>query len=136
MPTSEQDIDTALLETIRSGSQSENWRCLNRMVNVIWDIKKILVSELLQNSCCLKRTGKWKSDVPCGITHLVSSQNFPKNYYFLPPNTHMYIQGVRNVSFSENFAKKLNHSSGSCCQQNQYKLVSSYLLFVKFRRER
>ena len=35
-----------------------------------------------------------------GIFHLERMQNFPKNYYFLPPDTH---QEVRNLSFFERF---------------------------------
>ena len=36
--------------------------------------------------------------------HLVRTQNFPKNYYFLPSDTHTYrcVLGVRNASFTEN----------------------------------
>ena len=45
-----------------------------------------------------------------GVIHLVRTQHFPKNYYFLPSDTHTYVccQGVRNVTFSENFAYVLN----------------------------
>ena len=42
-----------------------------------------------------------------GIIHLVRTQDFPENFYFLPPDMHAY-QEVRNVSFSENFAYLLN----------------------------
>ena len=45
-----------------------------------------------------------------GFIHLVLTQNFPKNWHFLPPirtRTCAY-QGIRNVSFSENFAYVLN----------------------------
>ena len=37
-----------------------------------------------------------------GIIHLVSTQNIPKNQHFL------HLQGIRNVTFSENFASVLN----------------------------
>ena len=52
-----------------------------------------------------KKMFKWY-----GIVHLVHTQNFPKNYYFLPPDTRTYVRvpGVRNVSFSENFANVVN----------------------------
>ena len=36
-----------------------------------------------------------------GVIHLKRTQNFPKSLHFLPPDAY---QGVRNVSFSENFA--------------------------------
>ena len=42
-----------------------------------------------------------------GIIHLVRTQNFLKNYYFLPPDTCTY-QWVRNIRFLENFAYVLN----------------------------
>ena len=45
-----------------------------------------------------------------GIIHLVRSQNFLKNLHFVPligRRTSAY-QGVRNVSFPENFANVLN----------------------------
>ena len=29
--------------------------------------------------------------VSVGIINLVRTQNFPKNYYFLPPDTHTYV---------------------------------------------
>ena len=37
---------------------------------------------------------------------LVRTQDFPKSYYFLPPDTHKYVRvsGVKNVSFSEKFS--------------------------------
>ena len=52
-----------------------------------------------------------------GIIHLVSTQNFPKKLYFLPPDTLTYVcvSGgkkckfwVRDASFSESFAYVLN----------------------------
>ena len=44
-----------------------------------------------------------------GVIHL-HMQNFPENYYFLPPDMHTYACASRgrNVSFSENFACVLN----------------------------
>ena len=41
--------------------------------------------------------------------HLVSTQNFPENIHFLPPDTqtHVYLS-EGNVNFSENFALVLN----------------------------
>ena len=27
-----------------------------------------------------------------GIIHLVRTENFPKNYHFLPPDTHTYVR--------------------------------------------
>ena len=44
-----------------------------------------------------------------GIINLVPTQNFPKNLHFLPPDTHVSgdtYQGIRNVSFWENFAQE------------------------------
>ena len=41
------------------------------------------------------------------IIHLVRLQNFPKNYTLIRIRTCAY-QGVRNISFSENFANVLN----------------------------
>ena len=38
------------------------------------------------------------------VIHLVRTHNFPKNYYFLPPDT----QGLRNVSFAKNVTYTLN----------------------------
>ena len=49
-----------------------------------------------------------------GIIHLVRTQNFPKNHNFFPPDTHARTstsQGVRNVTFSENFAYAPNEWS-------------------------
>ena len=46
--------------------------------------------------------------VETGIIHLVSMQNFPKNYHFLPPDMHTC---VRNDGFLENFAYILNEWS-------------------------
>ena len=40
-----------------------------------------------------------------GVSRKQSRSNFLKNEHFLPPDRHMYlyISGVRNVSFLENF---------------------------------
>ena len=48
------------------------------------------------------------------IIHLVSTQNFQKNKYFLPPLVCTYTRGyqeVKNVGFSENFAHVLSGRS-------------------------
>ena len=39
------------------------------------------------------------------FTRKQSTSNFPKNEYFLPPDVHtcLYVSGVRNVRFSDNF---------------------------------
>ena len=37
------------------------------------------------------------------VIHLVRTQNFPKNWYFLPPDTHTYVIRGRKY-FLENFA--------------------------------
>ena len=44
------------------------------------------------------------------VIHLVRAQNFPKNYYFLPPDTHRYVcvSEVSNVDFSKHFAYVIN----------------------------
>ena len=45
------------------------------------------------------------------VIHSVHTQDFPKNSHFLHPDTYTpscAYQGVRNVSFSENFAYILN----------------------------
>ena len=47
-----------------------------------------------------------KPQLNLGVINLVRTQNFPKDCYFLPSDTH--TQGVRNISFSENFADVLN----------------------------
>ena len=39
-----------------------------------------------------------------GVSRKQIEPNFPKNEHFLPPDTHTYVQGVRNVRFSENLA--------------------------------
>ena len=56
--------------------------------------------------------------VPLGVIHLVRTQNFPKNQHFLHLIRTRYVfvsggwgWGVRNVSFSENFAYVLNEWS-------------------------
>ena len=56
--------------------------------------------------------------VPLGVIHLVRTQNFPKNQHFLHLIRTRYVfvsggwgGGVRNVSFSENFAYVLNELS-------------------------
>ena len=49
-----------------------------------------------------------------GIIHLIRTQNFPKNYSISYPLIRARMrayQGVRNVSFSENFASVLNEWS-------------------------
>ena len=47
-----------------------------------------------------------------GTIQVVRMQNFPKNYYFLPPDTRAYMhQVVRNISFSGNLAHVLNEWS-------------------------
>ena len=51
-----------------------------------------------------------------GMIHLVSTQYFPKNQHFLPPDMHTY-QGVRNVKFSEDFAYVLNEWSPGICRR-------------------
>ena len=45
-----------------------------------------------------------------GISPLLRMQNFPNNQLALPPDTHTLCayQGVRKVSFSENFTYVLN----------------------------
>ena len=75
---------------------------LNKLGLQDWLMKKILpflCFEMAWNSCF----------VFIGIIHLVCTQNFPKNYYFLLPHTH--TQGVRNISFLENLAHVLNEWS-------------------------
>ena len=49
-------------------------------------------------------------DSSLGIIHLVRTQNFPKNYRFLFPDSKRpcAYQDVRNISFSEDFAYALN----------------------------
>ena len=54
------------------------------------------------------------SALPLGINYLVRTRNFPKNLHVLPPDTHRFVcvyQGVRNVSFLEDFAYVLNEWS-------------------------
>ena len=34
-----------------------------------------------------------------GISHSVCTQNFPKNYYFLPTDSHVYLSGVKMLFF-------------------------------------
>ena len=68
-----------------------------------------LVLCTLKSDCC--------EYIQQGFIHLVSTQNFPKNSHFLPlwyARTCAY-QGVRNVSFSENFAYILNGWSPVSC---------------------
>ena len=47
---------------------------------------------------------------PIGIIHLVRTQNFLKNYYYLPAEVNKYVcvSEVQNVSFLENLAYVLN----------------------------
>ena len=47
---------------------------------------------------------------PIGIIHLVRTQNFLKNYYYLPNEVNKYVcvSEVQNVSFLENLAYVLN----------------------------
>ena len=54
------------------------------------------------------------------IIRLLRSQNFPKNKYFLSPDTHSTFayQGVRNVCFSENFENVLKECSLFTCVGN------------------
>ena len=44
------------------------------------------------------------------IIHLVHTQHFPKNEHFLPADAHtnVCVSGVRNISFSKNFADVIN----------------------------
>ena len=56
---------------------------------------------------CVKKTRN--GDI-LEIIHSVGTQNFPKNYHFLPPGTHIYqcVSGGKNSSFSEDIAYVLN----------------------------
>ena len=65
---------------------------------------------------CFGGSKSWKKNILFsrsyyhGIIHLVGSQNFPKNYRCLTPDTYTYvcITGIRNVGFSEIFTNVLN----------------------------
>ena len=88
----------------------------------------------------LRRVVLWNALFPCNwtlrleIIHLVRLQNFPKNYTLIRIRTCAY-QGVRNISFSENFANVLNEwslstikwkviSQGGCFCQHKINFAS------------
>ena len=48
-------------------------------------------------------------ETPIGIIHLVSSQNFPNNHHFLPPDTHKYV-GVSVGKKCQFFRKFCEHN--------------------------
>ena len=72
-----------------------------------------------------------------GIVFLVRTQNFPKNYNFLPPDTLTYgcvlEEGVKNISFSQNFVFVLNVWSPAIphnLPQGQFKQIIYIYIYI------
>ena len=71
-----------------------------------------------------------------GIVHLVRTENFPKDWRFLPPDTHTYVcvSEVRNVSFSENFAYVVNEWSVLKLETFNVSKISHSKMALKYYR--
>ena len=54
-----------------------------------------------------------------GIINLVRTQNFPKNFYFLPPDTHTYVvlSGVKRYKFFGKFCVRTKSMSPTQIKQ-------------------
>ena len=86
-------------------------------------------SQELFNRCCF--INKW---VIQSLIYLVRTHNFPKNYHFPPWYAYVPVQGVRNISFTENLAYVLNGwCPGGTNAQGKFEPLRRYQLEKKTR---
>ena len=70
------------------------------------------------------------------IIHLVHTQTFPKNYHFLPPDTHMYVSGGKKCQFFEKFCVLVNEYFLVHCTLKVFRMLNYFNPMLYFHTPR